>query len=518
MTERPESARCVVKLGMVYLVGAGPGDPDLVTVKGVNALRRAEVLVYDYLANPRIMDYAPASAERVYVGKQAGAHSLPQEEINRLLIRRAEEGSTVVRLKGGDPYIFGRGGEEACALHEAGIPFEVIPGITSAIAVPAFAGIPLTDRRKASSVALITGHEDPTKPESRIRWESLAVGVDTLVFLMGARNLPLIVERLTACGRSPQTPVAVIHQGTGPQQKTVTGALETIVEQAEAEDIRPPSVIVVGEVVSLRDRLNWFERRPLFGKTIVVTRAREQASVFLERLEELGAQCVAFPTIETVPPSSWDQVDLALNSLSTYQWILFTSVNGVRYFFHRMHVLHMDARDLHGLSIGAIGPATAEALHARELRVEFVPTEYRAEGIIEQLGPRLTPGMRVLLPRAGRAREVLPERLEERGIFVHVVTAYDTVMPADRTDEIREGFTSGHIDMVTFTSSSTVTNFMAMFQPGEAVRLLQGVDVACIGPVTAETASRCGVTTHVQPADYTIVGMVDAIRRYYSSR
>ncbi|MBI4774567.1 MAG: uroporphyrinogen-III C-methyltransferase [Deltaproteobacteria bacterium] len=501
--------------GMVYLVGAGPGDPELITLRALDRIKRAEVIVYDYLANAAIMDHASPSAERIYVGKQAGRHALPQEEINLLLIRLARENKIVVRLKGGDPYIFGRGGEEASELQAAGIPFEVVPGVTSAIAVPSFAGIPLTDRRWASSVAFITGHEDPTKPESSIRWDRLATGVDTLVFLMGVRNLPDIAGQLVRFGRPADTPVAVIYRGSTPEQRTVTGTLDTIVAACEKAEVKPPSIIVVGRVVSLRDQLNWFERRPLFGRTILVTRARQQASEFTARLEEYGAECILFPTIETAPPGSWDEVDLALNTLSEFSWLLFTSVNGVHYFFDRIQKNGQDVRVLHGLKIGAIGPATADAIQARGLRVDFMPSEYRAEGIIEELRPRLKPGEWILIPRAKEAREILPQKLAEAGAKVHVVTAYETVMPSDRLDEVRRRLKDHKVDMITFTSSSTVTNFIQMFEPGEAAGLLEDVIVACIGPITAETARKHGLRPRVQPEAYTIDDMVDAILEFF---
>jgi len=504
-----------MKKGRVYLVGAGPGDPELITLRALDRIKRAEVIVYDYLANAAIMDHAAPSAERIYVGKRAGRHAMPQEEINLLLIRLARENKTVVRLKGGDPYIFGRGGEEASELDAAGIPFEVVPGVTSAIAVPSFAGIPLTDRRLASSVAFVTGHEDPTKSRSGIHWDRLATGVDTLVFLMGVRNLPDIAGQLVRFGRPADTPVAVIYRGSTPEQKTVTGTLDTIVAACEEADVKPPSIIVVGEVVSLRDQLNWFERRPLFGRTILVTRARQQASEFTTRLEELGAECILFPTIETVSPPSWDEVDLALNTLSEFSWVLFTSVNGVRYFFERIEETGQDVRVLHGLKIGAIGPATANAIRAGGLRVDFMPSEYRAEGIIEELRPRLKPGEWILIPRAKEAREILPRKLAETGAKVHVVSTYETIMPSDRLDEVRRRLKAREIDMVTFTSSSTVTNFIHMFEPGEAAGLVEEAIVACIGPITAETARKHGLKPRVQPEAYTIDDMVHAILDFF---
>ena len=347
--------------GKVYLVGAGPGDPELLTLKGRRLLGEAEVVIYDFLAHPSLLKFISPAAETIYVGKKGGDHTLPQGDINQLIIDRAQTGKQVVRLKGGDPFIFGRGGEEAEELFKAGIPFEVVPGITSAIAVPAYAGIPLTHRRYNSSVAFITGHEDPLKDQTGLDWEKLATGVETLVFLMGYKNLPRIVERLIQNGRPPRTPAALIRWGTTPEQITVTGSLEEIVPLAEAAGLGPPAILVVGSVVELRDRLSWFERRPLFGKQIVVTRTREQASDLVVRLENLGAHCLEFPTIRLAPPSSWEELDQSIRSLSSYDWILFTSPNGVEAFFERLAALGFDLRDLKGLQIGAIGPATAEA-------------------------------------------------------------------------------------------------------------------------------------------------------------
>ena len=361
---------------------------------------------------------------------------MSQDEINRLIVEKGRR-AVVVRLKGGDPFIFGRGGEEALALREAGIPFEVVPGVTSAIAVPAYAGIPLTHRDLTSSVAFVTGHEMPGKETSAIHWDRLATAVGTLVFLMGARNLEHITFQLMTCGRAPETPVAVIRWGTTPEQETVTGTLATIAEVAAAADIRPPAIIVVGEVAALRQELNWFEGRPLFGKTILVTRAREQASDFRALLEERGARCLEFPTIEVVPPPSWEPLDRALKSIDRYQWVIFTSVNGVRFLFQRLEALGEDVRALRGIRLGAIGPKTAAALEERGLRLDLVPSEYRAEAVIDALGEAEIRGRRFLLPRAAKARELLPEKLVELGGEVDVVPAYETVRPSEKAEEVR---------------------------------------------------------------------------------
>jgi len=505
--------------GKVYLVGAGPGDPGLLTLKGKECLSRADVVVYDYLANPSFLKDASAGAELIYVGKKGGCHTMNQSEINKLIIEKTRAGKTVVRLKGGDPFIFGRGGEEAQELADAGLDFEVVPGVTSAIAVPAYAGIPLTHREFTPAVSFITGHEDPQKEKSAIPWEKIATGGGTLVFLMGVGNLVQISEALMAHGRSPDTPVAIIQNGTFPEQKTLTGRLGDIAPMARAEGIRAPAVIVVGEVVHLRKDLNWFEKRPLFGKRIVITRAREQASQFLRELSDLGAECIEFPTIEVVPPESWEPLDKAILSLDGYQWLIFTSVNGVKYFLRRLGALGKDVRDLKGVKIAAIGPKTAEAWTPFGIKPDLMPDEYRAEAVVESLRNWDIKGARILLPRAARAREILPEELRKMGAVVDVVAAYRTVKPDHDTARVKDLLQKGAIHMVTFTSSSTVTNFLEMFE-GERRQLLQWmgrVVVACIGPVTAKTAREQNLQVQVVAPSYTIESLKETIVRYFGS-
>lgn len=507
------------KKGKVYLVGSGPGDPGLLTLKAKACIEKADVVIYDYLANRVFLEFARKDAEIIYVGKEGGHHTMVQKEINRLLISKAQQGLNVVRLKGGDPFIFGRGGEEAVELVKAGILFEVVPGVTSAIAVPAYAGIPLTHREFTATVAFVTGHEDPGKETSDIDWEKLATGIGTLVFLMGVGNLPKIAARLMEHGRPPETPVAVIRAGTVPGQRTITGSLGTIADKARKEKIKPPAIIVVGDVVSLRKELNWFEEKPLFGKRIVVTRAREQASDFVARLSDLGAECVEFPTIEVIPPLSWKDLDRAVGELETYQWLVFTSVNGVKYFFERLENSRKDVRDLKGIRIAAIGPKTADAVRQRGVRADLVPDEYRAEAVVEAFRKRGVQGSRMLLPRAAEAREVLPQELEKMGAAVDGVEAYRTVMPEGAKDEIRAMLEKGDIHLVTFTSSSTVKNFMDMFEK-EGDRLLkwmEKVTVACIGPVTAKTVEERGLSVGITALDYTIEGLTKAIVDYFKS-
>jgi uroporphyrinogen III methyltransferase/synthase len=506
--------------GKVYLVGAGPGDPGLLTIKAKACLEKADVVIYDYLANEAFLDHADEKTELIYVGKKGGDHTLSQEEINRLIVDKAQQGLTVVRLKGGDPFIFGRGGEEAEELVRAGVPFEIVPGITSAIAVPAYAGIPLTHREYTSTVAFITGHEDPTKEKSNIAWDKLATSVGTLVFLMGVGNLQQIAESLTKHGRSPDTPVALIHRGTVPEQKTVVGTLQDIAERAQREGLKPPAIIVVGEIVNLRGQLNWFENKPLFGKRIVVTRAREQASGFLARLTGLGAACIEFPTIQVVPPRSWDALDRAMMRLERYQWLLFTSVNGVKYFFERLEHLGLDIRELKDMKVGAIGPKTAEAVYKKGIRPDLVPDEYRAEAVVDAFRKWNVKGIKILLPRAARARDVLPMGLVKMGAVVDEIPAYETVQPDHDKGRVKGMLEKGEIDMVTFTSSSTVTNFVEMFrEEGQHLKTwMAKVGVACMGPITARTAEEQGLSVSLIPKEYTIEALTNAIVDYFSSR
>jgi uroporphyrinogen III methyltransferase/synthase len=418
----------------------------------------------------------------------------------------------VVRLKGGDPFVFGRGGEEALYLHERGIDFEVVPGVTSAVAVPAYAGIPVTHRDLTSSLAIVTGHERPDKGESSIRWDKLATGAGTLVFLMGIENLHSIVANLVLHGRSAGTPCALIRWGTLPGQHVVTGTLADIEEKAREAGVTPPGIIVVGEVVSLRPRLAWFERRPLFGRRVVVTRARSQASNLTSLLEELGAEVLEVPTIEVVPVVDMSALDRELSRLGQYDWVLFTSVNGVELFFERLLACGGDVRDLHGAALGAIGPATAEALRRRGLRVEVIPEEYRAEGMLRALGGRVRPGQRVLLPRARGARTVLPDMLRGQGAEVTEVALYEAVrVPVE--PEARERVLQGEADAITFTSSSTVRNFVAALGKEAAAAIPARTRMVCIGPVTADTARSLGLRVDAVAEEYTIPGLVQALLR-----
>jgi len=503
--------------GIVYLIGAGPGDPALITVRGRELIEKADVVVYDYLASPKLLEHARPDAEIIYVGKMGGRHTKTQDEINDIIVDRCRGGKTVARLKGGDPFIFGRGGEEAEELVKAGLRYEVVPGVTAGAAASAYAGIPLTHRDHTATVAFITGHEDPAKDESNLYWDKIATGVGTLVFYMGVKNLPNIVGNLVKHGRDPKTPVAVIRWGTTPEQRTVTGSLADIVAKVRAAGIKPPAITVVGGVVGLKPVLDWFEKKPLFGRKIVVTRAREQASGFAERLARAGADVIEFPTIETVEPESWDSLDAALAKLESFDWIVFTSVNGVAFFVKRLREKGMDIRDLKGLKTLAIGPKTAEAVEALGVRVDFTPKEYRAESIIEGMGAAAIRGKKILIPRAKVAREVLPDEMRRLGAEVTVAETYITIRPESKREEVRTYFTEGKIDAVTFTSSSTVENFMAMWDsPEEGKELMNGVACASIGPITSATARKLGLDPVIEPPEYTTAALAEAIESYFS--
>ena len=503
--------------GIVYLVGAGPGDAGLLTVKGKECLEHADIVLYDYLANPALLDHAPAHAERVYVGRRGRGQYQEQTEINRLMIERAQAGHVVVRLKGGDPFVFGRGGEEAEAVAAAGVPFEVVPGVTAAVAVPAYAGIPVTHRTMASTVTVVTGHEDPSKGTTVIDWPKVAATSGTLVFMMGMKTLPQIIARLIDEGRSADTPAAAIRWGTRAEQRTVIGTLRDIVVKTAQAELEPPTVIVVGEVVKLRDQLNWFEKRPLFGKRIVLTRAREQAGEFARLLAAYGAEPIAAPTIKLVPPPSWEFVDQAIERLSGYSWLIFTSVNGIAPFMERLKKARRDVRALAHLQIGAIGPRTAEELTRYGLTADLIPPEFQAEGMVAALDQHDLAGTKILIPRAELARELLPEQLRMKGAAVDVVPVYRTVLPETGLSRLKEQLQAGAVDVVTFTSSSTVSNFVELIGGiEEARRLVRKTTLACIGPITARTAEQHRLPVTIMPGENTVPALAQAIVRFYS--
>ncbi len=490
----------------------------MITVKGLEVLRRAQVVVYDQLASPELLKAAPAAAELIYVGKKAGDHAVPQEGINDLLVARAKAGLTVVRLKGGDPFVFGRGGEEAEDLAAAGIPFEIIPGVTSAVAVPAYAGIPVTHRRYTTLVTFITGHEDPAKETSTIPWAALGQNPGTLVFLMGVKNLADNCRRLVEAGRAPETPAAVIEKGTTLSQRTVAGTLATIAALAQAAGIKPPAVLVVGGVVELADTLTWWENRPLWGKSVVVTRSRDQASRLVEVLTAAGARCLEVPTIEIVDPEDWSPVDAALRHLARYDWVIFTSANGVKAFMGRLLDRGWDARALGHAQLAAIGPATGAALKDYGLRADVVPDTFQAEGLLEVLTPRIPQGTQILLARAEQARDVLPDGLSLLGAKVDVVPVYRAVPPAAVPPEAAAALEAGQVDILTFTSSATVHNFAGLVGKDRFKELAAHATVASIGPITTATLQEYGLTPQIEPAAFTIPALAAAIIAYHKNR
>ncbi len=495
----------------VSLVGAGPGDPDLITVGGAARLAEADVVVYDRLANPALLRHARTDAEQIYVGKTPEHHTLSQAEINALLVAKAREGKRVVRLKGGDPFVFGRGGEEAEALAAAGIPFEVLPGVSSAIAAPAYAGIPVTHRGIASSFAVITGHEDPEKEESSIDWPGLARGADTLVFLMGVGRLDEIAAKLIEHGRSASTPAAVIEWGTLPKQRTVSGTLATIAADVRAAGLNPPAVTVIGEVARLRDRLRWFDARPLSGKRVLVTRTREQASELSRLLEHQGAEAVELPTIEIIETGDPGEVSAAIDQLRTsaYNWVIFTSPNAIAIFLRHLHQRGYDARAFSRAQIAAIGPGTADALSHAGLTADLVPQRYVAEGLLDAFAARAVAGQRFLLPRANGARDTLIDGLERRGAAVDELTLYRAAVPTSPDLEGLRRLRSGDIDVATFASSSAVRNLIEML--GGDLAPLRSIHIAAIGPVTAQAVRDAGLEVAVEAAEYTIPGLVQAL-------
>jgi uroporphyrinogen III methyltransferase/synthase len=509
--------------GKVYIVGAGPGDVGLLTVKGLHCLRKAEVLVYDFHLNVQVLNYINNSAEFIYAGKRGGQHTMAQDEINRTLIEKAKEGKIICRLKGGDPFVFGRGGEEAEALSKEGIEFEIIPGVSSAVAAPAYAGIPLTHRLYSSSLAIVPGYEDESKKESTIQWEKLSTGVGTIVFLMAVKNIALVCKRLMENGRNPETPVAVIRWGTRSNQTTIVGNLKNIPDLVKERDIKPPAVMVVGDVVKLRENLNWYEKKPLFGQRVLVTRGSSRG---FEPLEELGAEVMEFPTIEIVPPEDWKAMDKAIHAVESYDWLIFTSTNSVKFFFQRFFALNKDIRDLKGIKICAIGSKTASKVSEFGMNIEIVPEEFNAEGLIKafiqthivpvgtgQSREQKLKGIRILLPRAETAREVFPQKVRELGGTLDVVTAYRAVRPDVQGKRLRRFLKEGRISIATFTSAATFHNFLLIME-NDAQNLLEGVAIAVIGPVTARAVEKKGLKIDIIPKQATIEAMVQEIIRW----
>ena len=490
----------------VYLVGAGPGDPGLITVKGREALEKADVVLHDHLANEALLRLAPLSSELIYVGKKKAEHARTQEEICEIMIERARRGQQVVRLKGGDPFIFGRGGEEAEALADAGVPFEVVPGVTSPLGIAAYTGVPLTHRDHTSVVTFVTGHD-----VARIDWDRVG-HAETLVIFMGLTTFGQIAQEIITRGRSPETPAMAVRWGTRADQETVCGTLESLPKLIEQSGLKPPATIIVGEVVRLREKLDWFGRLPLVGQRIVVTRAREQAGMLSAKLRALGADVIEMPAIEIVPAADYEPLDRAIRELDSYDWLIFTSANGVRYFVER---LDASARDLRAIRarVCAIGEATKSAVEALHLKVDLVGEEFVAESLVAAFRSIDLQGRRMLLPRAAVARDVLPRELGARGACVDVVEAYRTVVPEGAARKAADLFSGGRkVGWITFTSSSTVQNFVQ----AAGTDVLRGVKVASIGPVTTATAKELGLTVTVEAKVYTTDGLVDAILRHGS--
>ena len=500
------AARRMGETGRVYFVGAGPGDPELLTLKGRRVLGLAGSVLYDHLANEALLEFAPASAEKLYVGKKRSIRAFPQGEICAMMIDRARRGLTVVRLKGGDPNIFGRGGEEAEALADAGIPFEVVPGVTSALGIAAYAGVPLTHRDHTAVVTFITGHD-----VARIDWDKVGAS-ETLVIFMGVTNLRAIANEIVSRGRSPETPAMAVRWATRPDQQTLAGTLGNLPDLVEQAVMKPPATIVIGEVVRLREKLNWFERRPLFGTRIAITRAPSQSPELRSRLESLGAEVSDLPVISIQPPDNPAPLDAAIARLAEYDWIVFTSANGVRFFMDRLDRSPHDLRSLRA-RICAIGPATRRALEDLHLKVDLMPDEFFAEALVAAFAQHDVRGKRILLPRAAVARDVIPAELTRRCAQVDVVEAYRNVRPPDAAARVRAVFSGSHRpDWITFTSSSTVTNFIEIAGAGQ----LDGVHAASIGPVTSATLRANGIEPAAEASEYTIDGLVAAILKNVS--
>ena len=500
--------------GTVHLVGAGPGDAGLLTLRGAELLGRADVVVYDALVNPDLLRLAPKTAEMIYGGKRSRDHAIPQEDLNQLLVAKAKEGKTVVRLKGGDPYIFGRGGEEAEELAEAGVPFEVVPGISSTVAAPNYAGIPLTHRDFCSTYQVITGHEDPTKPDSGLDWAQIARMPGTKVVLMGVERIRRIAAELVANGMTAKTPVAMVRWGTTGRQKTITGTLATIADVVDAEKFTAPAVTIIGDVVSLRKKLNWFERRPLFGRRVVVTRTREQASQLSRQLAEQGAEVMEIPTIKVVPPEDRQPLVEAMGALGEYDWVVFTSPNGVTAFFEYFFKAFDDIRVIGRLRFAAVGPATAAKLKELHLAVDAMPEEYVASKVAAAIAKvDGVENLRILCLRAEVASPDLVAKLEELGAIVDDVACYRTVPETDDINGAAAKLIEEGADWVTFTSASTVENFHARFDLPALLKRFPSLKTLSIGPETSKALAALGLEPTAEAKPHNLDGMVKALER-----
>ncbi|MCX8045216.1 MAG: uroporphyrinogen-III C-methyltransferase [Desulfobacterota bacterium] len=503
--------------GIVYLVGAGPGDPELLTLRGKRLLEQADVIVYDRLVHTNLLAWARPAAELIFVGKEPAGHTLAQDEINRVIAEKALQGKTVVRLKGGDPFLFGRGGEEAIYLADKGIRFEIVPGVSSALAAPAYAGIPLTHRDMASSVAVVTGHEKHGKVLSALKWDRLAQATDTMVFLMAVDNLEHIVTQLLRHGRPAETPCALVVCGTTAAQRVVGGTLASITDRAHKASVHPPAVFVIGDVVSLRERLVWVEKKPLWGKKVLITRPLPHAFAFADKLSELGAEPVLFPTIELVKEHNAKTLDEALSHIESYNWIVFTSAYAVAVFFEELSARRIDIRGLRQASIAAIGPETKRSVEATGCLVSVIPQTFTAEGLLSALHGKIKKGDRVLLPRSRDARPLLAEGLKQFGAIVDEVFLYRTMMPSRVDSAVLNDIRSGKIDILTFTSPTAVHNFVTLIGQEHVARIALDRCVAVIGPITAAAARSCGLTPSVEAATYTTDGLLAALKAYFKN-
>ncbi len=509
--------------GKVYIVGAGPGDIGLLTVKGLRCLQTAEVVVYDFHLNAQILNYIDHEAEFIYAGKRGGQHAMTQDQINQTLVEKAKQGKRICRLKGGDPFVFGRGGEEAEVLANEGLEFEIVPGISSSVAAAAYAGIPLTHRKYSSSLAVVPGYEDVTKKDNFIDWTRLATGVGTIVFLMTVKNISEVCRKLVENGRKAETPVAVIRWGTRADQTTLVGDLGNISRQVKERDIKPPAVMVVGDVVKLRDTLKWIEKKPLFGQRILVTREHTYG---FEPLEEMGAEVIEFSTIKIVPPKDWTELDKAIDTIESYDWITLTSGNGVKFFFQRFF-RNRDIRDLKGINICAVGSKTASAIRKFGIKVDLIPEEFNAEGLIKaflqitdsrnQTSEKKLSGLNILLPRAEVARNVFPDKVRELGGNIDLPPVYRTIKPEIHGKRLQRFLKEGKISIATFTSAATFNNFLDI-TGNDAASLLKDVAIAVIGPVTAQAVKKAGLHVTIIPKETTIDAMIKEIIKWVTNK
>lgn len=496
------------KIGTVYLVGAGPGDPGLITKRGIEYLNAAKVVVYDYLVSKELLSYAPGSAEMIYVGKKSKDHTLPQTQIEELLVNKAKEGKEVVRLKGGDPSIFGRVGEEAEYLVAHNVPFVIVPGISSAIAVPAYAGIPVTHREKNSELVIVTGHEGAGKEKTDIDWQALARGKKTIIFLMGIAKLADNMQRLLAEGIEKTLPVALIEWGTTNKQRSCLATVETIVSKAAAEKIKAPAICIIGNVVQLREKLNWFEKRPLFGQTVLVTRARKQAEKICTQLSSLGARVINLPAIEIKARPFAKEWKNYLEKLSTSGWLIFTSVNAVELFFQQLYEEGLDSRFLHKLKVAAIGPKTAESCKKYGIVIDKLSKQFTAEGLLAVFAAEKISGNNFFLPRAAEARVLLAEELAKAGGNVFEYKLYDTVIPAESRELMQQIMAEDEPDWITFTSGSTVRNFLDLYAKK---KISKKTKIVSIGPITSEELKKAGYTVAAEAKEFTVEGLLAAM-------